>query len=1113
MNDSASSATGLAGLLGSSWWSHGLTLRERPESDAAVPGWAGFVQRAVARAPENASAIDASAGFAAVFAPLVTLAAGEVAEEVALAGSGLLDAGAIKAGFRALLGDRLGTVATRALVTELHIARTDGRLVGSTSEERFADFVRTTGTGRGLAGLFSEYPVLARLLGTACRHAATAHREILARWRADRAVLVAKLLDGVDPGPLASVSPGSGDYHRRGRSVAVLTFASGAKIVYKPRSLALQAHFDELVGWLNGAVPWLGLRTPVSVPRGDYGWQEFVSYQPCTELAEVEMFYQRQGALLALLNALDGTDIHHENVIAVADQPVLIDVETLFHPTLLPHAVTGPDPALRALMSSVHRTSMLPTLVVGEHGVLDMSGVGGDRDRTYPLDVVNVADAGTDRMRIVRAPSTFTGSNNRPRIGDDDAVPEAHSSALITGFRAAYDAIAHGAEELLADDGPVRRCVADEMRIVVRPTRVYGTLLTESTHPDVLRDALDRDELFGMLATDAVGELPSALTTHEIDDMWAGDVPIFLGKPGSRQVRTSSGATVAGLLDQTGLASVTAKIGRMGEVDRRDQEWVIRAALASRAEPDEHASGVHLSVAVTAILPDPERLLSSACGIADKIVARALHDEHRANWLTMEQIDGRHWMVLPMGAGLGSGYSGVALFLAQLGALTGISRYTDLARKAMRPIPRLIDAISTDPTLAQAIGCGGFLGLGGISYALARLANLLGDADLLTWLVRMVPLVGRADDASQTSVAAGRAGGLAAMLAVHAETGLADARALAGEFAHRLARPVRPDPVALLGDSLPSTGFAWGETGVGWALLRFAEAERTTPSGRGQAAADGRGPNVGRVGESAGFDGAGSGFAGSGAGFGGPGAGGTGGGAGFDGSAAGGLSAGGVDDGARFGAAGGGFAGPGAGGAGAGFAGPNMAGVGEGAGFAGPGVAGPGAGRVGAGLGSGGAVDFAALGRAALARDPGPDVSVAEPNRDYSWCSGLAGRLLGRAADRPIAADDPWLGLFADRPVLRDMSLCHGELGVLNALLALGDLPAAMAERGAAFLLGALERFGPSCALPGGVSGPGLLTGLAGIGYGLLRLGMPEQVPSVLLFEPRALSRETSYDE
>ncbi|HJP75786.1 MAG TPA: type 2 lanthipeptide synthetase LanM family protein [Pseudonocardiaceae bacterium] len=1025
VNDSASSATGFAGLLGSTWWTLGHSLRERAAGDMALPDWADFVERAVARAVDNAAENRARpedraqrknpAGFESVFAALVDSAA----DDVTFTGADV-DGNAIEDEFRTRLGERLAKLATRTLVTELHLARADGRLSGATSELRFADFVRTTATGRGLARLFGDYPVLARILGTACLHAIDAHREILSRFGIDRPMIVARLLDGADPGLLVAIEPGSGDYHRRGRSVALLEFANGSKIVYKPRSLALQAHFDELVGWLNNAVPWLELRTVTSVPRGEYGWQEFISYRPCTELAEVDAFYQRQGALLALINALDGTDIHHENVIAVADQPVLIDIETLFHPTLLPPAATGPDPAMRALMSSVHRTAMLPTLVVGEHGVLDMSGVGGDRDRTYPQDKVDVADAGTDRMRIVRTATTFAGSSNRPRIDGIDAVPEAHTNALIAGFRAAYDAIARGGAELLAEDGPVRRCAADEMRIVVRPTRMYGTLLAESTHPDVLRDALDREELFGLLASDANDELAAALTPHEIADLWAGDVPIFLGRPGSRQVRTSTGATVTSLLDRTGLASATAKIGRMGEADRRDQEWVIRASLASRAEPNEHESGAQLTEAVTAILPDPEQLLSSACAIADEIVARAMHDEHRANWLTMDQIDGRHWMVLPMGAGLGCGYSGVALFLGQLGALTGITRYTDLARKAMRPIPALIDAVDADPALAQAIGCGGFLGLGGISYALARLATLLGDADLMSSLERIVPLVGQADDGAQFSIAAGQAGGLASMLAVHAETGLAEAKSLAADFAARLADPLLSNPDAVLGDRLPTTGFEWGDTGVGWALLRYGAGDggqRFTELGRAALARD-PGPDLSLAQPERD------------------------------------LSA--AQPGRDLGRD--------------------------------PSAAQPG-------------------------RDLGPDLSAAQVVRDYSWCSGLAGRLLGRAADRPIAADDPWLALFADRPMLRDMSLCHGELGVLNALLALGGLPAAMAERGAAYLLGALERFGPACALPSGVSGPGLLTGLAGIGYGLLRLGMPAQVPSVLLFEPTVLSPETSHPE
>ena len=40
------------------------------------------------------------------------------------------------------------------------------------------------------------------------------------------------------------------------------------------------------------------------------------------------------------------------------------------------------------------------------------------------------------------------------------------------------------------------------------------------------------------------------------------------------------------------------------------------------------------------------------------------------------------------------------------------------------------------------------------------------------------------------------------------------------------------------------------------------------------------------------------------------------------------------------------------------------------------------------------------------------------------------------------------------------------------------------------------------CGTPLGVDSPGLMTGLAGIGYGLLRLAEPARVPSVLTLEP-----------
>jgi lantibiotic modifying enzyme len=90
--------------------------------------------------------------------------------------------------------------------------------------------------------------------------------------------------------------------------------------------------------------------------------------------------------------------------------------------------------------------------------------------------------------------------------------------------------------------------------------------------------------------------------------------------------------------------------------------------------------------------------------------------------------------------------------------------------------------------------------------------------------------------------------------------------------------------------------------------------------------------------------------------------------------------------------------------------------------------------------------------------------------------------------------------------VLADMSLCHGELGAVEPLLWLTerDHPAieAIRRRRAGLVLAAVQQYGPQCGTPRSVPSPGLLTGLAGIGYGLLRLGFHGQIPSVLLQEP-----------
>ncbi|SFF66278.1 type 2 lantibiotic biosynthesis protein LanM [Actinacidiphila alni] len=794
-------------------------LAEEPAALAARvgrPGWAATVELALERAPLDPPLPAEgtwSAGFAAVLAPFTENAAERLERAVDRYGlDKLIDHRAVLGCFTDRLSRTLVQLARRTLVLELNVLRVRGQLRGGTPESRFCDFVRQISARPALTALAVEYPVLARLLAQVCDQAVDAWTELLRRLADDRTDVVDRLLDGVDPGRLTQVETGAGDRHQGGRTVAVLTFEHGARVVSKPRPVGVHAHFNDTVGWLNSRLPGLDLRRLAVLERPGHGWVEYAEAAPCAGPAEVGRFYWRMGALLALIHALGATDMHFENLIACADQPVLVDLETLFHPDL--HRPDTGDPAQAVLTASVARTALLPFFLVGEHGVLDASGLGGDRDVPLPDDVPGWSAPGTDEMRLIRTAGVFRGSVNRPRLREAEADPVLHVESLVAGFRAGYDAIAAHRTELTGPGGLLARFADDTTRAVPRATRWYATLLDESTHPDVLRDALDRDRLFDVLWREtADGVAPGAPVVAELAELWAGDVPLAVCSPGTTDLRVGR-VTVRGPIAESGLARAGRRIAAMGETDRFDQEWVIRATLATRRRDGEPLPAPAPLGPAAATVPDADRLLAAACGLADRVLARAQDDGRRVNWLCLEPLEDRIWAVQPQGAGLPHGYCGTALFLAQLADLTGTERYTSVARRALAPLPGLLAALGDRPADLPAVGAG-FAGLGGIAYALGRLAALLDDTEIAGWAATAVDLAaGAAGDDPLPGVLDGDAGCLAAMLAVQRATGSATAARTARACADRLA--------ALAPECLPAGGFSAGAAGVGWALLRYA---------------------------------------------------------------------------------------------------------------------------------------------------------------------------------------------------------------------------------------------------------------------------------------------------
>lgn len=144
--------------------------------------------------------------------------------------------------------------------------------------------------------------------------------------------------------------------------------------------------------------------------------------------------------------------------------------------------------------------------------------------------------------------------------------------------------------------------------------------------------------------------------------------------------------------------------------------------------------------------------------------------------------------------------------------------------------------------------------------------------------------------------------------------------------------------------------------------------------------------------------------------------------------------------------------------------------------------------------------------------DNWPDYRGDEPADQYTWCHGTPGIGLARAAmlaadpDSPEIAQDLRLALAATERAraYRSHGICHGELGNLELFAAaartLGDEQAQRVwhERATA-VVAQIERGGPVCGTPAGIATPGLMSGLAGIGHGLLRIAVPEQVRPILL--------------
>lgn len=817
-------------------------LASPSQSSAASPEWAILVQEAIAESLKPAPRCafldpDQPLPFEEVLLPFVLVAR----QRLAGAYDGDLVSNSAQQALERQLLRELSDDAAEALYLELSLrlagegalyARFIARAPGAVERRVYTEMVEQL-RGDELASVFDKYPVLARLLGTTMLLSTGAQAEMLERLRADRPALEAQFGPGL--GRVEAIEPGLSDPHHGRRTVTVLTFTSGARIVYKPKNLGIDSAFEQIAAWLRltGAphVP----HVPGCLDRDTYGWVEYVNHQPCRNEQELSDYFTNAGGLLALLYALVASDCHSENVIAHGDRPVLVDLETLAQPHMRSLASMSEEAAewqvAHVLEPSVLWSAFLPNwLPAGEDRFREVGGLGVP-DHANMRRVVQWRNINTDGMYREWDGDRATALNSPWPVGLVPAL-ESYIDQVISGFSSMYRFLLKHRTELLAPGGPIEQLAGRQVRHIHRNTRVYRRLLEQARAPEHLHHGIDRGIVLerlarGLATDDAEREFLWPVLRAEQQAMEQGDIPCFVLDTLSTDLAAGTEA-VSDCFTRSGYRMVVDRIASLSEDDLRQQTGLIRAAFVvnllnlgrelPRSNSPSAESGVRAS---------PYDLLARTVEIAEVFHRRAVHGlDGSVTWLTLSETDnGKMTRIGAPGYDLYGGLSGVGLFMAALYLVTGESRHRDLALASARTIASGL--ASGGEKMAARLGIGGMTGLPSIVYSLAQISRLTDEPEPLRFAGSIAGAITAQSIAEDTryDVMAGSAGACLGLLALYALTRDDDAlqKALlcgqklieartATATGHRSWRTVNGKHVC---------GFSHGAAGIAYALLRL----------------------------------------------------------------------------------------------------------------------------------------------------------------------------------------------------------------------------------------------------------------------------------------------------
>ena len=607
----------------------------------------------------------------------------------------------------------------RTLVFEINYLRVNKIYREKNEKEQFEEYINRFLSDKNYYKRLNEkYPELFKVVLNEYKKNFNYIIEILNHFHQDKKNL--RSLIG-DADKIITIDLGKGDSHNNGRSVAKLKLNNGIVIYYKPRNSRVDNLYHDMICLYNESVDEKSrIKTLETVSIDEHGWTKDVEFSEVKNNDEIESFYYKLGIQLAYLYVTNAIDFHAENLIANGDNPVLIDLESLFgiKQVYSKEIKNAKDISIKYLSNTVSSTGLLP-FKFGSNEKSDVSGIGNSEKRESFIKVPKIKNEKTSNLKIEKEYITLSKSNNHPEYKGSPIDEKMYYTFVIKGFEKGYDFLRENKKELLNIVDSYKNQI--QLRYIPKPTIYYANLLSLSGHPIVTQSDIGREIFFTKLDID---NEDNKLFEYEYRDLLNQDIPYFTYMLDDTSLTTSDlyKVKIDNFWTETSYERLKYKLNFMSEYDKKFQVLKIKNSFGILGVMDLHRYKKNNNIATmqeiykqVKVNSNKYNLVQRAEDIAEYLLKISNRFENTYSWISStvyESNGNKEWKTDVMGNSLYDGLSGIAFFFISIYLITNNKNYLNVSEDILEEIILEGNNIDDNPI-------GAFNGIFSIIYVLS----------------------------------------------------------------------------------------------------------------------------------------------------------------------------------------------------------------------------------------------------------------------------------------------------------------------------------------------------------------------------------------------------------